>query len=72
MIEVFKTNVQKAKQAKVVTAVLIEQFPGFKVNFDLDDCDKILRVESSNGAINYSFITGLVKRLGYEIETLPD
>jgi hypothetical protein len=72
MVEVFKTNVQKPKQAEVVTAVLTEQFPGFKINFDLDDCDKILRVESSNGTLDNNSITALVKRLGYQIEILPD
>jgi len=46
MVEVFKTNVQKSRQAKQVVTVLQKYFPGSKINFDLDDCDKVLRVEA--------------------------
>ncbi|HWB28457.1 MAG TPA: hypothetical protein VG738_23455 [Chitinophagaceae bacterium] len=48
MVEVFKTNVQKQKQAKQLAAVLRQCFPGSKINFDLEDCDKVLRVEANN------------------------
>jgi hypothetical protein len=45
MIEVFKTNVDETVQAKKIINILLEHFPGNKINFDLQDCDKILRVE---------------------------
>jgi hypothetical protein len=48
MIEVFKTNVEEAWHAKNVIAVLLQHFPGSKINFDLHDCDRILRVEGEN------------------------
>ncbi len=48
MIEVFKTNVKKTVQAKKVVDILLEHFPGNKINFDLHDCDKILRVEGKS------------------------
>jgi hypothetical protein len=48
MIEVFKTNVKKPVQAKKVVDILLEHFPGNKINFDLHDCDKILRVEGKS------------------------
>ena len=48
MIEIFKTNVKKTVQAKKVVDILLEHFPGNKINFDLHDCDKILRVEGKN------------------------
>ena len=48
MIEVFKTNVQHLSEAKQVVNVLLQHFPDSKINFDLDDCDKILRVEGKN------------------------
>ena len=47
MIEVFKTNVQKDFQAQIIVAFLNQQFPGSRINFDLDDCDRILRIEGS-------------------------
>ncbi len=48
MIEVFKTNVKGTVHAKRIVDVLLEHFPGNKINFDLHDRDKILRVEGKN------------------------
>ncbi len=48
MVEVFKTNVQKKVQSKMLLCILSEAFPSFKINFDLSDCDKVLRVEGDN------------------------
>ena len=48
MIEVFKTNVQEASQASKLVNLLLEHFPGSRVNFDLHDCDKIRRIEGRN------------------------
>jgi hypothetical protein len=48
MIEVFKTNVEKDSQANSLVTLLLQHFPGSKINFDLQDCDKILRVEGEN------------------------
>ena len=45
MIEVFKTNVQEVSQADKITALLLEHFPGNKINFDMHDRDNVLRVE---------------------------
>jgi len=45
MVEVFKTNVQEKKEAKELVNMLRQYFPGSRINFDLQDCDKILRVE---------------------------
>lgn len=48
MVEVFKTNVQETEQAKELICLLQQKFPESKINFDLDDCDKVLRVEGMN------------------------
>ena len=48
MVEVFKTNVQREIDTNYIIAVIKRQFPLYKVNFDLEDCDKILRVEGAN------------------------
>lgn len=45
MVEVFKTNVEDKIIADKLAAELHSLFGG-NINFDLDDCDKILRVES--------------------------
>jgi len=48
MIEVFKTDVQEFLRARRLIALLHLHFPGSRANFDLHDCDKILRVEGEN------------------------
>jgi len=45
MVEVFKTNIDAGCEAEKITELLYRHFPGCKINFDLDDCDKILRIE---------------------------
>ena len=47
MIEVFKTDVQSEEQASTLAEKLSLLFPKTKINFDLEDCDKILRVEGN-------------------------
>ena len=46
MVEVFKTDVSKKKVAVTLVKSLSIQFPDYKINIDLADCDKVLRVES--------------------------
>lgn len=48
MVEVFKTDVKWQKQAKMLHAVLLRQFPFIQINFDLSDCDRILRIEGND------------------------
>jgi hypothetical protein len=48
MIEVFKTNVYEEDKSKIIIQKLHEYFPENKVNFDLDDYDKILKVEGDH------------------------
>lgn len=48
MIEVFKTNVQKVSEAKKLVGLLLRHFPDNRINFDLHDCDKILRMEGES------------------------
>lgn len=60
MIEVFKTNVHQVTEANKLVALLLNHFPGSRINFDLDDCDKVLRVEGRH------FITEKVMRLMQE------
>lgn len=47
MVEVFKTNIDDKTQATQLRAELLELFPNTRINFDLQDCDRILRIESA-------------------------
>ena len=68
MVEVFKTNVQKKTEGKMLLCKLAEVFPLCKINFDLSDCDKVLRVEGDR--IKSSKIMILVKEHGFNCEIL--
>ena len=68
MLEVFKTNVQKKAESKMLLCVLSEAFPSFKINFDLSDCDKVLRVEGDN--LEALRIMILIKEYGFACEIL--
>lgn len=68
MIEVFKTNVEESAQAKKIIDLLLEYFPGNKINFDLHDCDKILRVEGKSFCTEK--IRGLVTENGFSCDVL--
>jgi hypothetical protein len=68
MVEVFKTNVEKTELAEQLIAVLRLRFPFSKVNFDLEDCDKILRIEG-NEICNETIIE-LMNVKGFECAVL--
>lgn len=71
MIAIFKTNVQNKAQAKPVLNLLKEAFPGARINFDLNDCDKILRAEGIKRSYTRAIIHDLNK-LGFQCEILND
>ncbi len=48
LIEVFKTDVQEEVVANEMVTILLEYFPDSRINFDLKDCDNILRFEGKN------------------------
>jgi hypothetical protein len=68
MIEVFKTDVQDAETAKALVHKLLGHFPNSKINFDLHDCDKILRVEGTT--IYAEKITEFLNSIGFHCEIL--
>ena len=68
MVEVFKTNVQTKAQSEVLLFMLCRLFPSFKINFDLFDCDKILRVEGND--IQASKIISVLNAHQFQCEAL--
>ena len=72
MVEVYRTNVTTRKQAKFVLNQLFKIFPEYIINFDLEDCDRILRVESVSGKIEVEKIAALLKDFGFFAMVLPD
>ncbi len=72
MIEVFKTNVKKVSHAKMLVDQIHKIFEDHEANFDLEDCDKILRVKCRAGFIQPSVFISLLNDFGFHAEVLPD
>jgi hypothetical protein len=47
------------------------RFPGYQANFDLSDCDRILRIKAAAN-IEVHHIMLIIRRFGYHAEILPD
>ena len=67
MVEVFKTNIHDGEEAIRIKKLLHALFPESKINFDLQDCDKVLRVE---GTFSYEEVIDLITRFAYQCEVL--
>lgn len=72
MIEVFKTNVCKPQHAILLIARIQASFLHYQANFDLQDCDRILRVKCTSGVVQPALIINLLKESGFEAEVLRD
>ncbi len=70
MIEVFKTDVVDCHHAQEIVRLLHDRFLGYRINFDLDDCDHVLRVES-NSAIALEELKDFLVMCGVSAEELP-
>lgn len=72
MVEVFKTNVNDEGAANSLLDKIHNTFDDHKANFDLQDCDKILRVRCLKGPVQSHYIMNIVKDEGWYAEILPD
>lgn len=72
MIEVFKTNVEDPNEAEWLIRLINNTFSGCQVNFDLEDCDRIMRVKCDKPAIDTENIISLLKDSGFKAEVLHD
>jgi hypothetical protein len=68
VIEVFKTNVENADESAQLIRQLHAHFPSCKINFDLEDCDRILRVEGVD--ISPEAISEILSSRNYTCEVL--
>jgi hypothetical protein len=72
MIEVFKTDVDDSRFADILVEHIQRTFYGYLANFDLQDCDKILRVKNVRGAVNSDHVIKMLNRFGFYAEVLQD
>ena len=72
MIEVFKTDVDDSKYADILVEHIQRIFQDYEVNFDLQDCDKILRVKNVCGVVNSERLIKMLNSFGFHAEILQD
>lgn len=72
MIEVFRTNVTEAGDAEVVLRHIQSRFVLYEANFDLQDCDRVLRIKSILGDVDTKAVISLLAAIGFEAGVLDD
>lgn len=68
VIYVFKTSVKRKKDIQLLEPFLTELCDQAKWNFDLDDCDKILRIDSQTEILQA--VIQLLRSKGFDCEEL--
>jgi hypothetical protein len=72
MVEVFSTDVDDADMAREILAAIHETFNEYRANFDLDDCDRILRIQCEGGCVENAGIIYLLKQFNCSARPLED
>jgi len=67
-VEVFKTNVNEPSEAGLVLKMLRLYLPEARINFDLQDCDRVLRVEGKD--LDAAAIARWVRNAGFDCREL--
>jgi hypothetical protein len=68
MVEVFKTNVRHVDQSMMLVLKLKNRLPGCYINFDLEDCDNVLRVEGEK--FSAEAVIRVLNSCGFKCEVL--
>lgn len=72
IVEVYSTDIKSQQEEAFLLDVLQTKFPNYKINFDLEDCDNILRVETQDASLDVDGIKEAIKNFGFAAEVLPD
>ncbi len=68
MVWVFKTTVQQNKEAEQCKVLLQSLYPDARITFDLEDCDKVLRID--NAHLSISQVKAILQQLAFTCEEL--
>ena len=68
MVSVYKTDIPGAGEAARLLSTLQQHFPGRRINIDLHDCDRVLRIEGDG--IRNGEVEMLVKDCGFSCSEL--
>jgi hypothetical protein len=71
-VGIFKTSVEDHQQAALLLILIQTAFPGSFANFDLEDCDHVLRVHSPREQISPDQLIQLFLQHGFYAAELED
>lgn len=72
-LEVFRTTLTCPAAAAALRDRLLHGLPpGARVSFDLDDCDRVLRVHTPGRPLPVAQVVAMLRESGYLCEPLPD
>lgn len=70
-VEVYKTDVDDKLKAERIINEIRRALPGSDPSFDLDDCDKVLRVENHSSGVDKSEVKRILNSHGHQLQVLP-
>ena len=71
-VEVFKTTIMEESGAQRVRTALSGVFPEYRVHFDLEDCDHILRAAHEHEEIDAENVIRIVEDEGFGCSILEE
>ena len=51
MVEIFRTDLRNGSEGNMAIAILQRLFPQFKISLDLEDPDRVLRIDSGESRL---------------------
>ncbi|MBD3616194.1 MAG: hypothetical protein HUJ22_06425 [Gracilimonas sp.] len=70
MVKVYKTNVNESSRAQDILEDIRDLLPGSDPSFDLEDRDKVLRIERTSDKIEEQEIREILSNYGHSLEIL--
>ena len=70
MVEIFKTDLSDLDEVQKLLSLFETKWNCFNVNVDLDDCDKVLRVESPVESIDPEELISFLALHGFKVIVL--
>ncbi len=55
-----------------MVSVIVRELPGTRANFDLEDCDRILRVCREEHPVDAAAVIALLRQYGHHAQVLED
>jgi hypothetical protein len=58
--------------ARILKDQIVKVFDDYEVHFDLEDCDKVMRVKSATSPIQRTMLISLLRDFGFQAEIMKD